>query len=103
MGTELVVDKVKDIRSVEELTKAIRTVIGSKQFGNEDILAPLVAEAILMVLPKNPANFNVDNIRVVKIMGGGLMDSRVIKGMVFAREPESQWHLWRGVLANRAN
>ncbi|RPA87738.1 T-complex protein 1 [Ascobolus immersus RN42] len=86
---ELVVDKVKDIRNAEELTKAIRTVIGSKQFGNEDILAPLVAEAILMVLPKNPTQFNVDNIRVVKIMGGGLMDSKVIKGMVFAREPES--------------
>src|SRR5688572_23629173 len=65
---ELVVDKIKDIRSVDELTKAVRTVIGSKQFGNEDILAPLVAEAILMVLPKNPTQFNVDNIRVVKIM-----------------------------------
>lgn len=54
----------------------------------EDILASLVAEAVLAVLPKNPVNFNVDNVRVVKIMGGTLESSRVVKGMVFGREPE---------------
>lgn len=76
------------MRSQTELCKALRTVIGAKQSGNEDLLAPLVAEAVLAVLPKNPANFNVDNIRVVKIMGGSLAQSRVVKGMVFAREAE---------------
>jgi len=84
---ELEVDKVEDIRSQGELSKAIRTVIASKQNGNEDFLAELVSEAILSVLPKNPANFNVDNIRVVKIMGGSLPQSRVVKGMVFPKEP----------------
>ncbi|EZF25972.1 T-complex protein 1, theta subunit [Trichophyton rubrum D6] len=76
------------MRSAPELGKALKTVIGSKQSGSEEILAPLVAEAVLGVLPKNPANFNVDNVRVVKIMGGSLEQSRVVKGMVFAREPE---------------
>ena len=52
------------------------------------MLAPLVAEAVLAVMPKNPINFNVDNVRVVKVMGGGLSDSRVVRGMVFPREPE---------------
>ncbi|KAF2714685.1 T-complex protein 1 [Pleomassaria siparia CBS 279.74] len=85
---ELVVDKVEDIRSQEELSKAIRTVVAAKQSGNEDFLANLVAEAVLAVLPKNPENFNVDNIRVVKIMGGSMEQSKVVKGMVFAREPE---------------
>ncbi|KAK0722790.1 chaperonin Cpn60/TCP-1 family [Lasiosphaeria miniovina] len=84
---ELEVDKVEDLRSLAELSKAIRTVIASKQNGNEDFLANLVAEAVLSVLPKNPANFNVDNIRVVKIMGGSLDQSRVVKGMVFGKEP----------------
>jgi T-complex protein 1 subunit theta len=84
---QLVVDKVDDIRSQEELSKAIRTVVSSKQNGNEDFLADLVAEAVLAILPKNPANFNVDNIRVVKIMGGSLEQSRVVKGMVFPKEP----------------
>ncbi|CAI4218022.1 unnamed protein product [Parascedosporium putredinis] len=59
----LVVDKVEDIRSDEELSKAIKTVVASKQNGNEELLADLVSNAILAVLPKNPANFNVDNIR----------------------------------------
>jgi len=83
-----VIDKIADIKSEAELTKAIRTVIASKQYGNEDLLAPLVAQAVLAVLPKNPINFNVDNIRVVKIMGSSLPESRVVKGMVFPREPE---------------
>ncbi|KAH7374356.1 t-complex protein-like protein 1 [Pyrenochaeta sp. MPI-SDFR-AT-0127] len=85
---ELVCDKVEDIRDQEELSKAIRTVVAAKQSGNEDFLAGLVAEAVLAVLPKNPINFNVDNVRVVKIMGGSLEQSKVVKGMVFARQPE---------------
>ena len=48
----------------------------------------MVAEAVLAVLPKQPVNFNVDNIRVVKIMGGSLEQSKVVKGMVFGREPD---------------
>ncbi|KAK8194866.1 chaperonin Cpn60/TCP-1 family [Phyllosticta capitalensis] len=85
---QLVVDKVEDLRDQAQLSKALRTVIAAKQNGTEDILADMVAEAVLAVLPKNPVNFNVDNIRVVKIMGGSLDQSRVVKGMVFGREPD---------------
>ncbi|KAL4978690.1 TCP-1/cpn60 chaperonin family-domain-containing protein [Aspergillus desertorum] len=85
---DLEVDRLQDLRSQTELTKALRTVVASKQAGTEQLLASLVAEAVLAVLPKNPVNFNVDNVRVVKIMGGSLEQSRVIKGMVFGREPE---------------
>ncbi|QIX01001.1 hypothetical protein AMS68_006518 [Peltaster fructicola] len=84
---ELEIDKIENIRDQAELAKALRTVIGAKQLGNEDKLAEMVAEAVLAVLPKNPYNFNVDNVRVVKIMGGSLDQSRVVKGMVFGREP----------------
>ena len=51
MRIELVCDKVADIRSHEELSKAIRTVVAAKQSGTEDFLAGLVAEAVLAVLP----------------------------------------------------
>ncbi|KFY93066.1 hypothetical protein V500_03930 [Pseudogymnoascus sp. VKM F-4518 (FW-2643)] len=85
---ELVVDKVEDMRSQKELSKAIRTVVASKQCGSEDFLADLIAEAVLAVLPKNPTQFNVDTVRVVKIMGGSMEQSRVVKGMVFGREPD---------------
>ena len=79
---------MQDARSQKELAKAIRTVVASKQSGSEDLLANLISEAILAVLPKQAANFNVDNIRVVKIMGGSLEQSKVVKGMVFGREPD---------------
>lgn len=39
-------------------------------------------------MPPNPKNFNVDNVRVVKIMGGSLAGSQVVRGMVFGRQPE---------------
>ena len=80
-------DKVADIKSEEEVAKAIKTTIASKQYGNEGFLSKLVAKSVLQVMPKNPSAFNVDNIRVVKVMGGGLEDSTVVKGMVFSREP----------------
>lgn len=83
------IDSVKDIRKHGELAKAIRTVVASKQAGSEDLLADMISDAVLATMPKNPYNFNVDNIRVVKIMGGSLEQSKVVKGMVFGREPDS--------------
>ena len=88
MFVDLEVDRLTDIRSKDDLSKALRTVVAAKQAGVEDVLAGLVAEAVLAVLPKKPTNFNVDNIRVVKIMGGSLEQSRVVRGMVFGREPD---------------
>ncbi|KAF8161576.1 chaperonin Cpn60/TCP-1 family [Crassisporium funariophilum] len=72
----------------ESLTSALKPAIASKQYGYEDKLASLVAEAALSIMPANPKNFNVDNVRVVKIMGGSLAGSKVVQGMVFGREPE---------------
>ncbi|KAJ6611000.1 chaperonin Cpn60/TCP-1 family [Mycena sp. CBHHK59/15] len=70
------------------LAAALKPALASKQYGMEDPLAALIAEAALAVMPTNPRNFNVDNVRVVKIMGGSLSGSRVVQGMVFGREPE---------------
>ncbi|KAF7289927.1 hypothetical protein MIND_01367700 [Mycena indigotica] len=70
------------------LAAALKPAIASKQYGFEDPLSALIAEAALAVMPTNPSNFNVDNVRVVKIMGGSLAGSRVVQGMVFGREPE---------------
>jgi T-complex protein 1 subunit theta len=72
------------------LAAALKPAIASKQYGNEDVLSELVAEAALAVMPPNPKNFNVDNVRVVKIMGSSLSASRVVQGMVFGREPEGK-------------
>jgi len=72
------------------LVTALKPAIASKQYGQEDVLASLVADAALSVMPLNPKNFNVDNVRVVKIMGGSLASSKVVQGMVFGREPEGK-------------
>lgn len=86
--------------TLESLALALRPSIASKQYGQEDILAPLVAQAVSLILPPvsdassssgqsfGLKDFNVDNVRVVKVLGGSLADSRVVRGMVFAREPE---------------
>ncbi|SCU88135.1 LADA_0E08394g1_1 [Lachancea dasiensis] len=80
--------QVTDKHSKDELVKVMRPVIASKQYGSEDILSELVSEAVSHVLPAKSTNFNVDSVRVVKIMGGSLANSEVVKGMVFNREPE---------------
>lgn len=43
---------------------------------------------LVSVIPKNSIRFNVDNIRVVKILGGGIYASNVVRGMMFKREVE---------------
>jgi T-complex protein 1 subunit theta len=76
--------------TVSELAAAIAPSIASKQPGSEKLLSTLAAEAALAVMPKNPKDFNVDTVRVVKVLGGGLSASRVVKGMVFGREAEGK-------------
>lgn len=71
-----------DVRNKEQVVSRMRAAIASKQFGQEDSLCSLVADACIQVCPKNPANFNVDNVRVAKILGGGLHNSAVVRGMV---------------------
>ncbi|SCU97901.1 LAMI_0F12002g1_1 [Lachancea mirantina] len=84
----MAVENITEKHDKSQLIKVIKPVIASKKYGSEDILSNLVAEAVSHVLPKTSTNFNVDSVRVVKIMGGSLSDSRVIKGMVFNRQPE---------------
>ncbi|CAL9750438.1 unnamed protein product [Musa acuminata subsp. burmannicoides] len=71
-----------DVRSKEEVVSRMKAAVASKQYGQEDLLCPLIADACIQVCPKNPANFNVDNVRVAKLLGGGLHNSTVIRGMV---------------------
>lgn len=96
--TSLVVSKVQDIRNMDEVLPVLKTAIASKQYGNEDFLARLVADACISILPPSQTSgdlpsekdisFNVDNIRVCKILGGGIQQSSIINGMVFRKYVE---------------
>lgn len=83
-------DKVVDIKSKQELVKALHGVIAAKQYGFEEFLVPIVAQACLEVMPVKSADFNVDNVRVVKILGASVLDTTLVRGMVFHREPEGE-------------
>ena len=81
--------KIEDISKIEEATKIIKPVIGSKMVhGQEGFLAPIVAQACINVLPSDRSKFNVDNVRVSKILGGTLMKTETMKGLVIVRNVE---------------
>ena len=84
----LSVDTVKDVRDLKSVKRAIRAAIMSKQYGNEDFLTGLITDAAVSILPDKQTTFNVDNIRVCKILGGSLHQSQVVQGMVFKRAVE---------------
>ncbi|XP_034829158.1 T-complex protein 1 subunit theta [Maniola hyperantus] len=84
---DLVCHEIKDCKNVEDVIKCIKPAIMSKQYGNEDFIASLVARASVAILP-DKTTFNVDNVRICKIHGAGLLQSEVLSGMVFKREVE---------------
>ncbi|KAL1491725.1 hypothetical protein ABEB36_012280 [Hypothenemus hampei] len=85
----LICYKIQDNRDINEIKQVIKTSIESKQYGNEEFLADLVARACISILPEQ-TTFNVDNVRVCKILGSGLHSSQVVQGMVFKRHVEGE-------------
>eukprot|EP01083_Nonionella_stella_P308330 1087255_1 len=89
---ELVVFEVNaqtDMYDINKLKLGIKSAISSKQYGLESFLSDLVAKACLNSMPQIASNFIVDNIRTVKILGGSIMDSQIIKGMAIESAPKS--------------
>ncbi|XP_053420915.1 T-complex protein 1 subunit theta isoform X1 [Nycticebus coucang] len=83
----LVCCSAKNLRDVDEVSSLLQTSIMSKQYGNETFLARLIAQACVSIFPDS-GHFNVDNIRVCKILGSGIYSSSVLHGMVFKKETE---------------
>jgi len=81
--------EIKDAKNQEEVIKAVKTAVMSKQYGHEDFLADLIVRACTAIVPEKQTTFNVDNVRVTKILGSGLLASEVVSGMVFKRSVES--------------
>ncbi|XP_063988878.1 T-complex protein 1 subunit theta [Diachasmimorpha longicaudata] len=83
----LVIHEIKDVRNAEQVKAVMKSSIMSKQYGMEELLSSLITEACISILPEN-TTFNVDNVRVCKILGSGIHASQVIQGMVFKRSVE---------------
>lgn len=88
----LVAYQVEDIKDIKEIEKCLKSVVASKHYGNEHILTPLIAQAAIYTLPEESKQFNVENVRVTKILGGSLSDSEVIHGMCIIRGSETSIH-----------
>ncbi|XP_055855686.1 T-complex protein 1 subunit theta [Episyrphus balteatus] len=84
---KLVCHKIEDFRDVQKVKDCLTSAVMSKQFGQEEFITELIAKACVSILP-DKSTFNVDNIRVCKILGSGLNKSEVLRGMVFKRQVE---------------
>uniref|UniRef100_H3AF78 T-complex protein 1 subunit theta n=1 Tax=Latimeria chalumnae TaxID=7897 RepID=H3AF78_LATCH len=84
---DLVCSSAKNLHDVEEVASLLRTAVMSKQYGNEDFLSKLIAEACVSIFPES-GHFSVDNVRVCKILGSGITASTMLHGMVFKKETE---------------
>ena len=80
--------KSLDFNNVDEIAERLKGALKSKQNGYEDYLAPLVAQACVDICPDNRNNFNVDNVRVSKLVGGFVDQSQIIQGIVIRRNVE---------------
>jgi len=83
---------VKDITDYDEVLRCMKTSVMSKQYGLEDTMGSLITSACLMSLSSRTKKINVENIRVQKILGGGIGDSEVVRGMVIIRQSETTVH-----------
>ena len=81
----LVCATLSNLQDADEVSKYLRSVISSKQFGYEDFLSKLVAKACISVLPQDATTFSTDNVRTIKIIGGGVIESSYVKGFVIVR------------------
>nr|VZI39927.1 unnamed protein product [Spirometra erinaceieuropaei] len=84
---EIVVKEVKNCRDKSEVAPLIKTSIMSKQIDISQFLSDLIASACISIMPDD-GDFNVDNVRVLKVLGSGVDSSSLVKGMVFRRDVE---------------
>lgn len=84
----LEIAKIENILDLEQVTRFVKTSVMSKQYGYEDLIAKVVAQACTQICPKNALAFDVDNVRVVKIEGGSVSDISVVKGFILPRSSE---------------
>ncbi|XP_953659.1 chaperonin (T-complex protein 1 (TCP1), theta subunit) [Theileria annulata] len=83
----LVCYNIKDLRDHESLRRVLYTAMNSKFSYMSEFLSKLVTDAVISVMPTDVSMFDPENIRVVKLTGGSLMESNLVNGLVLIREP----------------
>merc|ERR1719343_762783 len=77
------------LRELKE--KVLKPVLGSKQYGSEDILSDLIVQACQIVLNDKDTStvLQPSSIRTVKILGGNIRQSACVQGFVAQRGVET--------------
>ncbi|KAH8740191.1 hypothetical protein FG386_001852 [Cryptosporidium ryanae] len=85
----LVTYKVNDFKNKDNLANFIHPIIATKHHGYVDLITKLTSEAVANVMPscENIGEFDVDNVRIVKLLGGSPLQSFSLNGMLVDREP----------------
>jgi thermosome len=86
-----ILDKLKlhlDISNKEELSRIVKTAIVGKSTGADSHIVSLIVDAVQHVKSMSGKNdtLDLDDIKVEKKVGGGLLDSRLIKGVIIDKE-----------------
>ncbi|KDD73101.1 TCP-1/cpn60 chaperonin, partial [Helicosporidium sp. ATCC 50920] len=91
-------DSAADLRDPAQAARRLLGPLASKQYGQEATLAALVADACIRASPPkgSSADFNVDNVRVLKVPGAALSDSSVVSGLALRRDVEGTVRLAEG-------
>eukprot|EP00977_Amphora_coffeiformis_P022552 scaffold11046_cov183-Amphora_coffeaeformis.AAC.4 len=71
------------------LLRVLTPVLQSKQYGSAEILAPLVADACLLLMQDNPSSLSIESIRTVGILGASVRQSTLLEGYVAKRGLET--------------
>ncbi len=86
-----ILDKIKlhlDIANKEDLSRIVKTAIVGKSTGADTYIVSLIVDAVQHVKSMSGKNdtLDLDDIKVEKKIGGGLLDSRLIKGVIIDKE-----------------
>jgi T-complex protein 1 subunit theta len=81
--------EIKDVKNLEEVVTCLTGTLSSKLVGTGEFFARLIAQACIQILPENPKNFDIEYVRVSKILGKSITDSYVMKGILVARNAET--------------
>ncbi|XP_033336600.1 chaperonin containing TCP1 subunit 4 [Megalopta genalis] len=76
-----------DLKDKESLVRAAATSLNSKVvFQQSSLLAPLAVNAVLKVIEESKNNVDLNNIKVIKKLGGTVEDTELIEGLMFTQK-----------------
>lgn len=79
--------KPVDLLDRESVLDAVNTCLASKVVhNNADVLAPIAVDAVLGVIdPQTATNVDLQDVRIVKQVGGTMDDTELVRGLVLER------------------